>query len=107
MRSAAHLDKSGQPARRQVRPAAAGGAARRLKVKERGAGCDAFCSTLVSEGARYRYSFQRFVKIGRMPKIIEFVLDAPTDALCSYSQFAEAFNIGGSLGERQAQYAVH
>ena len=42
-----------------------------------------------------------------MPKVIEFVLHAPTDALCSCSQFAEAFNIGASLGERQARYAVH
>jgi hypothetical protein len=42
-----------------------------------------------------------------MPKLIEFVLNAPTGALCSRSQFAEAFNIGASLGEGQAQYAVH
>jgi hypothetical protein len=87
--------------------ASSGGAARRLKVKERGAGCDAFCSTQVSEGARYRYSFQLLIEIGSMPKVIEFVLHAPTDVLCSCSQFAEAFNIGASLGERQAQYAVH
>src|SRR4029077_2308201 len=56
---------------RQVLRAAAGGAARRLKVKERGVGCDAFCSKQVSEGARYRYSFQRLIQIGSMPKVIE------------------------------------
>jgi len=38
---------------------------------------------------------------------IEFILYAPTDVLCSQPQFAKAFNIGASLGERQAQHAVH
>ena len=69
--SAAHLDKPGQLApRRQVRRAAAGGAAGRLKVKERGVGCDAFCLKQVSEGVRYRYSFQLLIEIGTMPKVV-------------------------------------
>ena len=51
-------------ARRQVRRAAAGGAARRLKVKERGVGCDAFCSKQVSKRTRYRHSFQLLIEIG-------------------------------------------
>jgi len=67
---------------------------------ERGVGCDALCSKQFSEGTRYRYSFQLFIEIGSMPKVIEFVLHAPTDALCSCSQFAEASNIAASFGER-------
>jgi hypothetical protein len=35
------------------------------------------------------------------------VLHTPTDVLCPRSQFAEAFNVGASLSERQAEYAVH
>lgn len=45
------------------------------------------------------------VEICGMPKVVEFVLRAPTDVLCPRSQFAEAFNVGAPLGERQAQYA--
>jgi two-component system NtrC family sensor kinase len=47
------------------------------------------------------------VEISSMPAVIEFVLHTPTDVLCPRSQVAEAFNVGGSLGERQAQYEVH
>jgi hypothetical protein len=46
-------------------------------------------------------------EIGSMPAVIELVLDTPTDVLCPRSQFVEAFDVGGSLAERQAQYQVH
>jgi hypothetical protein len=47
------------------------------------------------------------VEICGMPKVVEFVLHTPTDVLRPRSQFAEAFDIGASLGERQAQYAIY
>src|SRR5215831_15242742 len=47
------------------------------------------------------------VEICAMPKVVELVLHTPTDVLCPRSQFAEAFDVGASLGERHAQYAVH
>ena len=66
-----------------------------------------FGSKQMSESAKHPYSFQLLFEIGSVPKVVEFVLHAPTDALCSRSHFAEAFNIGASFCERQAQYAIH
>ena len=42
-----------------------------------------------------------------MPKIVQFILDAPADVLSAQPQLVEAFDIGAALSRRQAQYAIH